>query len=93
MELPINYEQSDWKTRKAAREQYMSEQQYKCCYCNEPLYSSPSNEIMSKDIDQNLFPSNFFSWPIHLHHCHVTGMTIGAVHAKCNAVLWQYEGK
>jgi hypothetical protein len=28
-----------------------------------------------------------------LHHCHQTGLTIGAVHAKCNAVLWQYHGE
>jgi hypothetical protein len=30
---------------------------------------------------------------IHLQHCHKTNMTEGAVHAYCNAVLWQYEGK
>jgi len=30
---------------------------------------------------------------MHLHHNHETDMTEGAVHAYCNAVLWQYEGK
>lgn len=32
-------------------------------------------------------------YPVHLHHDHKTGLTIGAVHAKCNAVLWQYYGE
>jgi hypothetical protein len=31
--------------------------------------------------------------PIHLQHDHDTGLTEGAVHAYCNAVLWQYEGR
>jgi hypothetical protein len=31
--------------------------------------------------------------PVHLQHSHVTGLTEGAVHAFCNAVLWQYEGR
>ncbi|AGI61771.1 hypothetical protein VCO139_0016 [Vibrio phage VCO139] len=40
-----------------------------------------------------LFPKNMFQYPIHLHHDHNTGMTIGAVHARCNAVLWEYYGE
>ena len=44
-------------------------------------------------ITNSLFPPNFFKWPVHLHHSHDTGMTIGAVHARCNAVLWQYHGE
>ena len=31
--------------------------------------------------------------PIHLQHNHSTDMTEGAVHAYCNCVLWQYEGR
>ena len=40
-----------------------------------------------------LFPAFFLSHPIHLQHNHETNMTEGAVHARCNAVLWQYEGR
>jgi hypothetical protein len=49
--------------------------------------------VMSKKINVDLFPPNFFKWPVHLHHDHRTGMTIGAVHCRCNAVLWQYHGE
>ena len=58
-------------------------------------------EKIQSDIDQyqkemdkikTIFPENFFDHSIHLHHDHDTGMTIGAVHAHCNAVLWEYEG-
>jgi hypothetical protein len=48
---------------------------------------------MKKKINARLFPPNFFNWPVHLHHCHVTGLTIGAIHCHCNAVLWQYHGQ
>ena len=48
---------------------------------------------MEKWIDEELVPENFFKYPVHLHHSHYTGMTIGAVHANCNAVLWQYHGE
>jgi hypothetical protein len=41
----------------------------------------------------SLFPKNFLKWPVHLHHSHDTGMTIGAVHSYCNAVLWQYHNE
>jgi hypothetical protein len=52
-----------------------------------------ADHILKKDINLRLFPPNFLKYPIHLHHCHDTGMTIGAVHCHCNAVLWQYLGK
>ena len=31
--------------------------------------------------------------PIHLHHDHDTDLTIGAVHAYCNAILWEYHNE
>ena len=49
--------------------------------------------VTELEIHEELFPKNFFDHPIHLHHDHETGMTIGAVHAQCNAVLWQYHGE
>jgi hypothetical protein len=61
--------------------------------CKQPLTKEPSKEVGVLKINECLFPKNFFSFPIHLHHDHKTGLTIGAVHAKCNAVLWQYHGE
>ncbi|CAH9016367.1 hypothetical protein VPH5P1C_0041 [Vibrio phage 5P1c] len=93
LSLPVNYNKCHWSVRKQAREQYCEEQEWKCCHCGEDLNGTPSNEVMSKTINRRLFPKGMFDHPIHLHHDHKTGMTIGAVHAKCNAVLWQYYGE
>ena len=93
LDLPINYEIADWRKRKQAREQYCKEQDWLCYHCGESLYSAPPKKVLGKSIDLRLFPATMFVHPIHLHHCHKTGMTIGAVHARCNAVLWQYNGE
>lgn len=93
MELPIHYPSTHWTIRKQAREQYVKEQDGKCCHCGNPLTGEPTEEILSKPINYRLFPKGMFDHPVHLHHCHKSGMTIGAVHAKCNAVLWQYYGE
>ena len=90
MKLPIHYPTTHWAVRKKAREQYVTEQQGLCHHCNKPLSDNPKRNRM---INERLFPTNFFTWPVHLHHDHVSGMTIGAVHAYCNAVLWQYHGE
>lgn len=89
-DLPVNYEEINQNTRRLVREQYVQEQGGLCHYCNTALSVRPE---IDKKINLSLFPPNFLKYPIHLHHCHYTGMTIGAVHAYCNAVLWQYEGE
>lgn len=93
MKLPIKYSKSHWTVRKEAREQYEVEQGGNCCHCNKPLDGDPSLEVMGKPIKLSLFPASMFNYPVHLHHCHNTDMTIGAVHARCNAYLWQYKGE
>ena len=90
MNLPQHYPSLHWTQRKAVREQYVQEQQGLCYYCKELLSIEPAQD---KKINWYLFPPNFLKYPVHLHHCHNTGYTIGAVHAYCNAVLWQYHGE
>ena len=93
--LPVDYNSLDWRKgeKRAVREQYVKEQDGKCMYCGTPLNSGPPHAITDKDINWDLFPPNFLKHPVHLQHNHETGMTEGAVHAYCNAVLWQYEGR
>ena len=93
MELPINYETSHWTVRKRARLLYVREQLNQCCHCGNRFLDGPSDEVMNKPINKSLFPKGMFDYPIHLHHDRTTGMTIGAVHARCNAYLWQYKGE
>ena len=95
MELPTEYSKLDWRKGEKAivREQYIKEQNGLCYYCKTPLKLAPPAEITDKEINWNLFPEGFLKAPVHLQHNHDTDMTEGAVHAYCNAVLWQYDGR
>lgn len=88
--LPTNYDKLTQRERRVVREQYVEQQQGYCYFCK-GLLTKPST--IDKPVSPELFPSGFFNHPVHLHHCHKTGMTIGAVHAHCNAVLWEYHGE
>ncbi len=92
-DLPVDYTTLSWRQVKVVREQYIADQNGKCFYCNGSLMWAPPKEIRHKEVNRGLFPPNFFDNPIHLQHNHDTGMTEGAVHAYCNAVMWQYEGR
>lgn len=93
MKLPINYASTHFSQRKLAREEYVRRQDGNCHYCKNPLSEEPEESVKAKSITPRLYPTHFFKWPVHLHHCRKTGMTIGAVHSHCNAVLWEYEGE
>ena len=93
MKLPVMYNDIPPNERWKVREEYIKVQDGLCSHCNEPLSGEASSEVLSKDINLNLFPNNFLKHPIHLHHSHDTGLTIGAIHCYCNAVLWQYHGE
>jgi hypothetical protein len=90
---PVNYSQLKPKERRVVREDYVNFQEGLCYYCKAPLSGAPALDVSNKRVDRRLFPDGFFRWPVHLHHDHVTGMTIGAVHNHCNAVLWEYDGE
>lgn len=93
IELPANYHKLTSKERRQVREKYTRLQRELCYYCKEPLESKPPEWVLEKRVDRKLFPPNFFNNPIHLHHDHKTGKTIGTVHAYCNAVLWCHHGE
>lgn len=90
---PSNYRLLTQDQRKAVRLQYIEHQNNLCWYCHYHLQGHPPPEVLDKPINRSLFPKGFFKNPVHLHHSHKTGLTIGAVHAYCNAVLWQYHGQ
>lgn len=91
--LPIKYSETRPFRRKLVREEYVRRQKGKCYYCKAPLSEKPAAKVLAKPLDKSCIPKNFFDYPVHLHHCHITDDTIGAVHAYCNAVLWQYYGE
>jgi hypothetical protein len=91
--LPVDYTKLNGRQKREVRQQYEAEQQGQCYWCKKPLSGGPTLEVEMKAIDHRLFPPGFLRNPIHLQHNHDTGMTEGAVHAKCNAVMWQYYGR
>lgn len=91
--LPVNYTKLTQPQRREVREQYITEQAGQCMFCHSSLQEKPPMEVTNKQINWKLFPPNFLRYPIHLQHDHDTGMTEGAVHAYCNAVLWQYHNR
>jgi len=90
---PVKYADLTFPERREIREKYIADQDGKCCHCGGDLASDPPSKITDLRINWRAFPANFLRYPVHLHHSHDTGLTIGAVHAYCNAVLWQYHGE
>jgi hypothetical protein len=93
MKLPQDYTKLNATQRRLVREEYVRQQNDNCMYCGASLDLPPPERITSKSIDWDLFPPHFLKHRVHLQHNHDTGMTEGAVHAYCNAVMWQYEGR
>lgn len=90
---PQKYSQLSRSQRRELREQYITVQKGLCIYCNASLTGPPPKAIERYPVNWSLFPTGFMDHPIHLQHCHKTDMTEGAVHAKCNAVMWVKEGR
>lgn len=93
MKLPVNYSKTPFWERAYVRDEYVKLQEGLCYYCGSPLNTEAPQHIEVLEINWRLFPKNFLKYPVHLHHCHDTDLTIGAVHNICNAVLWQYHGE
>lgn len=91
--IPQHYPSLHWSKRKTLREAYVKHQEGLCYWCKEPLAKKPPERITNLYIRWESFPPNFLRHPVHLQHNHDTGMTEGAVHAYCNAVMWQYYGR
>lgn len=91
IKLPANYNEMHYTNKRAVRNEYIKRQEGKCAHCGAPLNGEPTEKVLHKLVNKKLFPQGFFKWPVHLHHSHNNGMTIGAVHCYCNAVLWQYH--
>lgn len=91
--LPMNYERATPLERRDARNAYVQMQNGKCWFCHELLVKQPPEKLTELEIDWSRFPEHFMAHPIHLQHDHQTGMTEGAVHAFCNAFLFDYLGR
>ena len=93
MKLPVDYTKLTRGERRLVREEYIIQQQGKCYWCQNRLWMLPTDEVLQAWINSDIFPKGFLNYPVHLQHNHDTGMTEGAVHARCNAVMWQYHNR
>lgn len=93
LKLPAMYDECTQQQRKELREEYARLNFNMCFYCHYSLDEDSPYNMENKPIKYSLFPPAFFSNPVHLQHDHDTGLTEGAVHSYCNAVMWQYEGR
>jgi len=91
--LPAIYNKLTRLQKIRVREEYIKLQDGNCFWCKESLKLPPPINIQSTEINLNLFPPNMLKYPIHLQHDHSTGLTEGAVHARCNCVMWQYYNR
>jgi len=91
--LPVAYSSLSGRERRGVRLRYIEVQDGECWHCKGNLNEDPPEHILRQEINWSLFPKGFLTHPIHLHHDHDTDMTLGAVHAYCNAVLWVYFGQ
>lgn len=91
--LPVKYSELSAKRKKAVLAQYRRIQQDKCWYCERDLSQPPPDFVTAKPIDRGLYTPGFFKNPVHLQHYHYSDYTEGAVHAYCNAVLWEYHSR
>jgi hypothetical protein len=95
LRLPVIYDDLSWHERKEVREEYARRQGNRCYHCQCDLDGPPPKAITDLPLDVRMFGpvKEWCRHPIHLHHNHRTGLTIGATHAYCNAVLAQYHGE
>jgi hypothetical protein len=93
MELPAKYKDLTRAQIVSVRSEYTRLQKGMCMFCGAPLGSPPTDKVLGMKINLDSFPPNFLKYPVHLQHCHKSGYTEGAVHSRCNAVLWQYHGR
>lgn len=87
---PAKYDNLSQSERRELRNRYMKEQHYVCPFCGLDLRQRPEelHPELVKQINWKRFPKHFLKYPVHLHHNHITGLTIGAYHSICNAILF-----
>lgn len=92
--IPAKYDDLTWYERRLVREEYIVRQGGACYHCKHTLSEDTPDDIKRQfPLDPRYWGPDFLKHPIHLHHDHQTGYTIGSTHAYCNAILAQYYGE
>ena len=93
--FPQRYCDLNSNQRRKLRDEYVEYFGGRCLYCDGHLDDEP-HEFVRQSADEiewdNLPESKegFLKNPVHLHHDHETGLTLGPIHALCNAHSWHF---
>jgi hypothetical protein len=92
--IPAYYDNLTWYERRLVREEYIVLQKGLCWACAQTLLHDVPDEVKERfPLDPRRWGPEFLKHPVHLHHDHRSGLTVGATHAYCNAILAQYYGE
>lgn len=71
----VMYDNLNPTERRLKREEYVKHQNGKCLFCSSPLDKPVPRAVALLGINWKRFPPNFLKYPVHLQHCHKTGLT------------------
>lgn len=93
--FPQRYSDLNANQRSKLRDEYVVYFKGRCLYCDGQLDDEPHEFVRESadEIEWDHLPGSkdgFLKSPVHLHHDHETGLTLGPVHALCNAHSWHF---
>lgn len=93
--FPQRYRDLNISQKQELRDQYVDYFRGRCVYCDRQLDDEPHKFVCQSadEIEWDALPGGkegFLKNPVHLHHDHETGLTLGPVHAQCNAHSWHF---
>lgn len=84
LELPTKYSSLTGERKSAVKEAYICLQRDRCWLCGDDLYDPPKFLVENPNYMPLCGNQLAEHSPLHLHHDHKTGLTLGVTHAECN---------
>lgn len=93
--FPQRYRDLNANQHRKLRDEYVEYFRGRCLYCDGQLDDEPHEFVRQSadEIEWDNLPGSkegFLKNPVHLHHDHETGLTLGPIHALCNAHSWHF---
>lgn len=86
LELPTKYSSLSGERLSAVKDAYICLQRERCWLCGDNLYELPKYIVDNPNYMGLCYNQLAEQTPLHLHHNHDTGLTLGVAHAECNII-------
>lgn len=86
LELPTKYSSLSGERLAVVKEAYICLQRERCWLCGGNLYELPNHVVDNPNLIGLCSSQLAEQHPLHLHHNHDTGLTLGVAHAECNII-------